>query len=85
MLDAGMETDDVSHMIEYLWHKGPDFDKDGAAVPLIFRIATVEDKKRLTADHKTRCAFHPGMKLTFWTSAWVSGFSTVDGYKSMMT
>ncbi len=56
LLAAGMETDDISHMIEYLWHKGPDFDKDGAAVPLIFRIATVEDKKRLTADHKTRFA-----------------------------
>ena len=56
LLPAGMETDDIGHMIEYLWHKGPDFDKDGAAVPLIFRIATVEDKKRLTADHRTRCA-----------------------------
>ena len=42
-------------MIEYLWHKGPDFDKDGTAVPLIFRIATVEDKKEITANHRTRC------------------------------
>ena len=53
-----METDDIGHMVEYLWHKGPPFDKDGSAVPLIFRIATVEDKKQMTVDHRTRCAFH---------------------------
>lgn len=27
--------------LEKLWHKGPDFQKDGAAIPLIFRVATV--------------------------------------------
>ena len=27
--------------LEKLWHKGPDFTKDGAAIPLIFRVATV--------------------------------------------
>ena len=51
-----METDDIGHMIEYLWHKGPDFDKDGTAVPLIFRIATVEDIKEITVNHRTRYA-----------------------------
>ena len=27
--------------LEKLWHKGPDYTKDGAAIPLIFRVATV--------------------------------------------
>lgn len=27
--------------LEKLWHKGPDFEKDGRPIPLIFRVATV--------------------------------------------
>ncbi|PRW58378.1 splicing RNP complex component [Chlorella sorokiniana] len=31
--------------IEFLWHKGEDFVKAGTPIPLIFRVATVEDVK----------------------------------------
>ncbi|KAL4430928.1 hypothetical protein ABPG75_006184 [Micractinium tetrahymenae] len=31
--------------IEFLWHKGADFVKAGTPIPLIFRIATVDDVK----------------------------------------
>lgn len=41
--------------IPFLWHRGvEDFVKDGVPVPLLFRIATVLDKKHITAEHKTR-------------------------------
>ena len=30
-----------------LWHKGEDFVKNGTAVPLLFRMATIEDVKAL--------------------------------------
>mmetsp|Transcript_5711 Transcript_5711/g.14851 ORF Transcript_5711/g.14851 Transcript_5711/m.14851 type:complete len:384 (-) Transcript_5711:289-1440(-) len=41
--------------IPFLWHRGvEDFMKEGVPVPLLFRIATVLDKKHITKDHKTR-------------------------------
>jgi len=40
--------------LEKLWHKGPDFEKDGATIPLIFRVATVEDKRPPPGTHTTR-------------------------------
>ena len=39
---AGIDPADPAS-IAYLWHKGEDFPKAGTAIPLIFRIATVED------------------------------------------
>ena len=51
---ADIDPTDISSALEFLWHKGPDFQKGGTPVPVIFRIATVEDKKRMTAAHTTR-------------------------------
>ena len=41
---AGLDPSDVANL-SFLWHKGPDFDKGGVKVPLVFRTATVEDVK----------------------------------------
>ena len=30
----------------YLWHKGPDFVKDGVAIALLIRMATIQDTKQ---------------------------------------
>ncbi|KAL4426356.1 hypothetical protein ABPG77_004650 [Micractinium sp. CCAP 211/92] len=40
----GIDPTDPS-AIQFLWHKGEDFVKAGTPIPLIFRIATVEDVK----------------------------------------
>ena len=40
--------------LTFLWHRGNDFHKDGTAIPLLFRAATVEDVKELNGQHKTR-------------------------------
>ena len=44
MSAAGLDPTDPSNMPR-LWHKGEDFVKNGTAVPLLFRMATVEDVK----------------------------------------
>lgn len=49
--------------LEKLWHKGPDFEKDGHPIPLIFRVATVEDKRPPPGTHTTRRLWQaPGSK-----------------------
>ena len=40
--------------LTFLWHRGHDFHKDGTAIPLLFRAATVEDVKEFNGQHKTR-------------------------------
>jgi len=45
--------------LPFLWHKGEDFEKRGgksleAVVPLIFRIATVEDVRGMAASKASR-------------------------------
>lgn len=41
---AGIDPTDPA-AIQYLWHKGEDFVKAGSPIPLIFRIATIQDVK----------------------------------------
>lgn len=41
---AGIDPSDPA-AIQFLWHKGADFVKAGTPIPLIFRIATIEDVK----------------------------------------
>jgi len=43
-LPEGVDAADPAN-IEYLWHKGEDFQKGGSSIPLIFRTATVLDAK----------------------------------------
>ena len=31
----------------YLWHKGPDFVKDGVSIALLLRMATLHDTRQL--------------------------------------
>lgn len=40
--------------LTFLWHRGGDFHKDGTAIPLLFRAATVEDVKEFRGQHQTR-------------------------------
>lgn len=49
-----MDTSDI-RSLPFLWHRGPDFIKDGSSkVPLIFRMATVADKKGAAPAHPPR-------------------------------
>ena len=42
----------------YLWHKGPDFVKDGVPVPLLLRMATIQDRKPAEGRIRTRRLWH---------------------------
>lgn len=44
-LQEGMPAIDDPAAIDFLWHKGQDFSKEGSAIPVILRMATVEDAK----------------------------------------
>eukprot|EP00891_Asterochloris_glomerata_P008997 jgi/Astpho2/8997/Aster-x0837 len=48
-----LEASEVEHLT-FLWHRGRDFHKDGTAIPLLFRAATVEDVKEFRGQHQTR-------------------------------
>jgi hypothetical protein len=48
-----MDPTDVANML-YFWHRGADFMKDGTAVKLVYRMATVLDVKDPNAPRKTR-------------------------------
>ena len=41
---AGLDPTDIGNLA-FLWHKGDDHMKDGAAIPLMYRMATVADVK----------------------------------------
>lgn len=58
-VSADIDPTDIPNALEYLWHKGADFTKQGAPIPVIFRMATVEDKKRMTSSHTTRRLWVP--------------------------
>lgn len=57
--------------LEKLWHKGPDFEKDGAAIPLVFRVATVEDKRPPPGTHTTRRLWQASTGKVSLTQAWL--------------
>ena len=59
MVHADIDPTDISNALEFLWHKGADLVKEGAPIPIIFRVATVEDKKQMTASHTTRRLWVP--------------------------
>jgi hypothetical protein len=57
-LFAGLNPSDVDNL-PFLWHRGEDFKKRGgksheAVIPLIFRVATVEDVKGMAATKASR-------------------------------
>ena len=61
---AALEASEVEHLT-FLWHRGNDFHKDGTAIPLLFRAATVEDVKEFNGQHKTRRLWvKPGVSVT---------------------
>mmetsp|Transcript_8241 Transcript_8241/g.24586 ORF Transcript_8241/g.24586 Transcript_8241/m.24586 type:complete len:457 (+) Transcript_8241:321-1691(+) len=53
-IPVGQELSLDVTQLEKLWHKGPDFVKGGTPIPLIFRVATVEDKRPPPGTHTTR-------------------------------
>ena len=69
-LPAELASVDVTQM-ERLWHKGPDFEKAGAAIPLIFRLATVEDKRPARGTHTSRRLWQNPAAVQVGTSDWV--------------
>lgn len=53
-IPEGQELSMDVTQLEKLWHKGPDFVKSGSSIPLIFRVATVADKRLTAGTHTTR-------------------------------
>ena len=41
---AGLDPGNIDHL-PFVWHKGRDFRQGHKSIPLIYRMATVEDKK----------------------------------------
>ena len=52
---AGLDAADIANL-PFLWHKGVDFCKQsgGTRVPLIYRMATVEDRKGMAPTKGSR-------------------------------
>ena len=62
MVHADIDPTNIPNELKFLWHKGADSVEQGAPIPVIYRVATVEDKKQMTASHTNQrlCLPHDG-------------------------